>query len=129
AYRVLSGTSKRDELRKNKIFKQDFVYKAPVIIVCCADPTAYPHAKLEPGYDDSYESRAARDLSISSQNIVLRATELGLGTCYIGWMEHERIKTVLGIPDKYIVPFVITVGHPDEKPKATARKRISDIVL
>ena len=119
----------KQRLKKNKIFKQDFIYKAPIIMVCCGNPEAYPRAKFEPEYDDPYEIRAIRDLSIAAQNLVLRATELGLGTCYIGWLHKDKIKKVLNVPGNYIIPFVITVGYPAEKPKPTSRKRIEEILL
>lgn len=118
-----------EKLKENKIFKQNFVYKAPVIIVCCADPKAYPRAKFESAFDDPYEARALRDLSISCQNLVLQAVELGLGTCYIGWMNKEKIKEILNIPEEFVIPYVITIGWPAEQPDARDRKDIDEIVI
>ena len=114
---------------KNKVFKQEFVYQASVIIVCCGDSEAYPREKLERGFDDPFQIRAVRDVSIAAQNLVLRATELGLGTCYISWRHKGRIKKVLGIPKSYVVPFVITLGYPAERPKARLRKNIKEFLL
>lgn len=126
-YYVVKDKKTKDKLRKNEIFDQDFVYKAPVIIVCCTNPNAY--TKRVEGWDLPDDIRAIRDLSIASSYIVLRAVELGLGTCYIGWVKGEKIKEVLDIPKEYIVPFVIIVGHPAEEPKPTPRKSIDEILL
>lgn len=128
-YKILRRGEKRDILRRENIFKQDFVYTSPYIIVCCADPKSYPRAKFESDFDDPYEERALRDLAISSQNLVLRATELGLGSCYVGWMNKDKIKEILGIPENYIIPYVTTLGYPDEEPSATPRKSMDDILL
>ena len=119
----------KEILRKNKIFKQEFVCEAPLIIVCCADPTAFPREKFESGYDDKYEIRAVRDLSIASQNLVLQAEELGLGSCYVGWMQKEKIKTALNIPTHLVVPFVITLGFPDETLHPRKLKDKKEILL
>jgi len=128
-FKIVKNSKTKAELKNNKIFKQDFVCNAPVIIVCCANPDVYPKSKLESGFDDPYEHRALKDVSIASQNLILRATELGLGTCYIGWMNKNKIKTVLGIPQSYVVPFAITVGYPAEKPKQTQRKKLEKIII
>ncbi|MEE9525287.1 MAG: nitroreductase family protein [Candidatus Woesearchaeota archaeon] len=128
-YKVIKDSQQKEKLRENEIFKQEFVYEAPVIIVCCANPEAYPKAKFEEGFDDSYESRAARDLTIATDHLVLRATELGLGTCWVGWMEKNKIKDVLNIPKDYVVPYVITVGYAAQEPKPLKRKSIDEIIL
>jgi len=127
SYFIVKDIETKNKLRENKIFKQSFVYQAPTIIVCCANPDTY--SKHNEELDDSNKIRAIRDLSISSSFLVLRATELGLGTCYVGWIEKEKIKKVLDIPETYIVPYVVTVGYPAEKPKPTPRKRIEKILL
>ena len=77
----------------------------------------------------SNEMRAIRDLSIAAQNLILRAAELGLGTCYIGWMDKEKMRKYLGLPDGFIVPYTITVGYADESPGARPRKNIDEILL
>lgn len=129
-YFVVKDKETKDRLKEAKIFKQNFVYKAPVIIVCCGDPKAYPRSgRLEPGYDEPYEVRVIKDIAIATQNLVLRATELGLGTCYVGWMHKERVKEILGIPEYFVVPFSIVLGYSNEKPKETSRKNLEEIIL
>ena len=113
-----------NELRENKIFFQDFVYNSPVIIICCADIDSYPvRAK------DNFALRelAIGDLAFASENLILQATELGLGTCYIGLFDKEKIKKILNIPEKYIVKYAIIAGYSDEEPKPTPRKSLDDI--
>ena len=126
-YYVVRDEETKSKLRENKVFSQDFVYNAPAIIVCCTDPMAYEkHVK---GWDSPNEERAIRDLSIASSFLVLRATELGLGTCYVGWLKGEKIKEILGIPKENLVPYVITLGYPAENPKPTLRKSIDEVLL
>lgn len=128
-FQIVRDKETKEKLKEIGVFKQNFVYMAPIIIVCCADPEAYPKAEFDPDFDDPYEIRAMRDLSIASQNLVLRATELGLGTCYVGWANKEKIKITLGLPKKYNVLYVITVGYPDEQSTPRSRKDINEIII
>ena len=126
-YFIVEEDITKKKLRDNNLIRDKWVYDAPVIIVCCANPKAY--VKWVKGWDDPNEIRAIRDLSIASSYLVLRATELGLGTCYCGWIKHNEIKGVLGIPEHFIVPYVIALGYPAEKPNARPRKRIEEILF
>ncbi len=128
-YKIISDKKTINMLKDNKIFKQPFVYTAPTIIVCCANPSAYPKKEFVEELDDSNELRAVRDLGLSAQNLVLRATELGIGTCYIGWVNKIKIKEVLNIPKEYIVPYVITIGYAASNPPERIKKEIKDILI
>lgn len=56
-----------------------------------------------------------KDIGISAQTILLKATEMGLGGCMLGAFSAEKISEALGIPDKYIPTLIIALGEPDEK--------------
>lgn len=131
-YRITKDKAEIDKLRKNNIYTQEFVYTAPLLIHCCWDKTAYPKQKKE-GEDGVYGTdhilRGVRDLSIASSFIVLRAQELGLGTCYIGWMDKKKAKKVLNLPDNIEILFTITIGYPGEEGKPRVRKSKEEIIL
>ncbi len=71
----------------------------------------------------------AEDALLASQNILLAAHALGLGSCLIGFaveaMKHDRnIARKLGIPDEENVHAVIALGWPEETyRKVCGRKR------
>jgi nitroreductase len=125
-YYLVTDNETKDKLRESQIFQQDFVYQAPALIVCCSDVRSY--AQGVKGWSEENQNRGLRDLSIASAFLVLRATELGLATCYVGWMKKDKIKDVLDIPQHYIVPFVIAVGYANEKPKPLPRKSIDEVL-
>jgi len=82
--------------------------RAPLAIVVCADTSVQD----VPGY-------YAQDCSAATQNILLMATHLGLGSVWCGiHPREERAKgfsELLKMPEG-IVPFsLIVIGHPDEK--------------
>ncbi|MCX5854903.1 MAG: nitroreductase family protein, partial [Deltaproteobacteria bacterium] len=59
------------------------------------------------------------DALLATQNILLAAHSMGLGSCLIGFAveamkEDPDIKKTLGIPDNEQVYAVIALGYPDE---------------
>jgi nitroreductase len=58
------------------------------------------------------------DVGLAAENIILTATEQGMGCCPILMFNEEDIKLLLEIPDNYDIALVITMGYPDESPVA-----------
>ncbi len=52
------------------------------------------------------------DIGIAGEHLVLAATELGLGTCWIGWIKPRSVARIVGWPRSVKPAVVITVGHP-----------------
>lgn len=117
------------KLKENNIFSGAFVYEAPVIIICCADPDLSVRPSDSIFSDQDVQGKAARDLAFASQNLILQAQELGLGTCYIGMLDRKKTKEILNIPENYVLPYAIIAGYPAEIPNATIRKKIDEITL
>ncbi|MDH4178892.1 MAG: nitroreductase family protein [Armatimonadota bacterium] len=66
------------------------------------------------------------DVAIAMQNMILAATSLGYGTCWIGAFDQERVKSVLGIPEDLTVVALTPIGVPDDKPEARPRQPLSE---
>jgi len=54
------------------------------------------------------------DIGIACEHFVLQATELGLGTCYVGWLNEKAVKKNLGLKKSISIPLIISVGYPDK---------------
>lgn len=67
------------------------------------------------------------DMTIALDHLTLRAVELGLGTCWIGDFEPEKVKEILEIPRQREVPICMTLGYPNQSPGARKRKQLSEI--
>lgn len=111
---------------------QKWMYSAPTYIVCVADIRCRIKDNAEIYLDEksSHEElkQIIRDTSIAIEHMVLEAENLGLGTCWVAWFTQDEIRPILDIPsDKYVVG-VVTVGYPDESPKARPRKKLEDII-
>jgi len=125
-YFVVKDKETINKLKEHNAFKQPFVYEAPLIIICCADPKLYPKSV---DVDETPEHYALIDLSIASSFLVLRATELGLGSVFVAWIYRDRIKEALNIPKEYVIPFVLAIGYPAEDPNPKPRKELNEILF
>ena len=71
---------------------------------------------------------AGENVGCLAQNIMLAATEFGLGTCFLGSVQMifaeptmaEHLAS-LGFSDGYRLRYALAVGYPDEAPEMKAR--------
>jgi len=76
-------------------------------------------------------SSPSEDAILASQNIMLAAHSLGLGTCMIGFAveairRDRRIRKILALPDDETIFAVLALGHPAERyAKGALRKKIT----
>lgn len=63
------------------------------------------------------------DLGIAGEHAVLQAAELGLGTCWIGWIKPAAVRRVVGWPASVQAQAVITVGWPADSARPAATRR------
>jgi nitroreductase len=128
---------------------QMFISEAPVVIVCCADLRGYLDGSVS-GIQDlgkigavedkvvkvlldnidqmrtySVEQLAARiaaNVAIAVEHMALRALDFGLGTCWIRFLDVERIQKMFGWDESLFVVALLPVGYPAEAP--APRKRL-----
>jgi len=67
------------------------------------------------------------DQGISGEHFVLRAWDLGLGTCWIGWLNTAKAEKFFKLPQGKKIEHLIALGYPAETPAGHARKDLSDI--
>ena len=72
------------------------------------------------------------DIGIAGEHLVLASTELGLGTCWIGWIKPRTIARLVEWPRRVKPVVVITVGYPADVETAALpacrRKPLDEIV-
>lgn len=116
---------------KNKIYDSviginKFVLMAPVIIAVVGEKRNLTSAI---GSSIKKKDYTSMDVGIAVEHLCLQATELGLGTCIIGWFKNEEIKKSLGIPKNRDIELIVSLGyHNNENPREKKRKNIEDIV-
>ncbi|MBY8999271.1 MAG: nitroreductase family protein, partial [Candidatus Thorarchaeota archaeon] len=52
------------------------------------------------------------DVAIALDHISLAAVELGLGTCWIGAFNEDKVKEILGISEEVRVVELMPIGYP-----------------
>lgn len=103
---------------------QTFIEEAPVVIVVCADEKA-----SESGYGSRGKTLyCIQDTAAATQNILLTAYALGLGTCWIGAFKEENVKKALGMPDGVRPVTIIPIGHVTANPPKRPRRPVNEIV-
>jgi nitroreductase len=132
-----------------------FIIKAAVIFVCCADLTVITTrdrrigellnegvfegvdmdmsdpSVVSPIITDAEAIKAylSMNVAIAIEHIVLKAVDLGLGSCWLGRFDRDKVKEFLAL-DETIYPIVLLpVGHPDQSPKARPRFALDKLVL
>jgi len=89
--------------------EQKFIPQAPAIIAACSNSD---HVMT------CGQKVAAIDIAIALEHIALRATELGLATCWLGSFYPDKVRKVLSIPEDIEIVDLMTIGYPaDEKPQ------------
>ena len=72
------------------------------------------------------------DIGIAGEHLVLAATELGLGTCWIGWIRPRVVARLMEWPRSVKPVVVITVGYPIDSHAgllpASRRKPLAELV-
>jgi nitroreductase len=93
-----------------------FLKNAPMAVVVLAE--------------EGVSSHFVEDCSCAIMLLMLKAAELGLGTCwnavYGDEKREEYVRNVLGLPEKYRVICNIAVGYPDEEPDKKETKSFSE---
>ena len=84
---------------------------ASALIVACAKKGV---SGCKGGGEDvtKYSNWYMFDLGLAVQNLCLKAHELGLGTVIVGYLDHDKCKALLALPDEYEAVAVLPIGRP-----------------
>lgn len=111
----------------DKINKSANTYGAPLAIIACGDHSLSWKRRVDG--KDSLDV----DVSIVTTHMMLQATELGLGTVWIGSFDPAVIKSNFNIPDSIEPIDILIIGYPGSELASperhdTARKPLEDMV-
>ena len=120
--RVLVIRTAGREASLKRIYGRDWFARAPLVLLVCGIP--------EDGWVRSADEQSYLyvDAAIVMDHMILAATDLGLGTCWIAAFNPTAAREELGLPDG-VVPIIFSpLGHPDVGPGSKKRKALEDLV-
>lgn len=62
------------------------------------------------------------DVGQATMAMMIAATDLGIGTGHSSVGDQEKARAILGVPDDYLVAFLLGVGYPADRPLTPIRK-------
>lgn len=102
-----------------------FTPQAPVLVAVVTDA---PNLEARTGALLKRRDFRLIDIGIAAVQFCLQATELGLGTCILGWFDERGVKRALGVPPGRRVHLIITLGYPaDPEQRPKKRKGLAQI--
>lgn len=101
-------------------------YNAPLALLVCGKPdTEYVRKEGEQG-------SAPIDVAIATTHMMLMATDLGIGTCWVMNFNPYKIRAAFHIPDDLVPTALLVCGYPREdsviSPRHTQRLPIEELV-
>jgi nitroreductase len=109
------------EVELKRIYKSDWFSKAPLVICACAVQNQAWTRMDNKNYSEV-------DVTIAMDHLILAATDLGLGTCWIAAFDPNAAREVLRLPEG-VEPVAFTpLGYPADRPGAKKRKELSEMV-
>jgi nitroreductase len=116
---VIKTEGKKEELKR--IYQARWFSEAPVVLCVSSIPEKAWTRRDGKNYADV-------DATIVMDHIILAATSLGLGTCWIGAFDVEAAKEVLNLPEG-VEPLVFTpLGYAADELGEKSRKELWELV-
>ena len=100
---------------------QAFVGQAPVVIACCAQTDNHIMTCGQLCYPI--------DLAIAIDHLILKATEEGLGSCWVGAFYEDQVKAVLRVPEDVRVVELVPLGYPGDKAEGERNRLAFDEIV
>lgn len=148
---VVRSIEKRQQVM-DAAYCQPMVGQAPVLFILLGDKNAYRkrwrtgQELIDVGALDREDAEKTRtayremrqaedeigilaNCMIAGQNLILEATNEGLGSCWVMLFKKERIAEIFDLPKTLFPIALIPVGYPDQDPPPRPRYSLEDVAL
>lgn len=117
---VLHTAGRQNEI--GRIYHRPWFVQAPLVIAVCAVAS-----QAWVRESDRFNARLI-DAAIVADHLILAATNLGLGTCWLAAFNVEAARSVLNLPEE-VEPVIFTpLGYPADLPGPKVRKPLVELV-
>ena len=117
---VLDNKGRKDELKR--VYRADWLSDAPTVICVCMVPSEGWVRKQDNKNHDEIDAAIAMD------HIILAATNLGLGTCWIAAFDPDAAREVFNLPENLVPVLLTPLGYPADEPAKKTRRPLEEIV-
>lgn len=123
---VTRGELKARIAKETQLFGANgFTDEAPVLVAVTVKPAIADKLADKIKHQDF----SSIDLGIAVQSFCLKATELGLGTCVIGWVQAKKVDKILGTATGEKTRLIIALGYPACEQPPRRRKSMEEIAV
>ena len=102
-------------------------FDAPIVLMIAYNQDEEWKNPLQEGIHSGVE-----DVSIVATHIMLRATELGLGSCWVNYFPNDETEKAFNLPNNEKVVLLMPIGYPAEdskpNPRHSERKQLNETV-
>ena len=116
---IIHTAGRTEELKR--VYHRSWFGQAPLVICVCAIPAAgWVRSDGKPYFDV--------DAAIAMDHLILAATNLGLGTCWVAAFNPAAAREFLQLPGE-VEPITFTpLGYPADSLRPKERKALADLV-
>ncbi len=72
---------------------------------------------------------AAQEAAMAAQNMMLAAHSVGLGSCFVGAFDEEKIIDIFSLPSDIKPMGIVALGYPAEEPEEPLKFRIENVTF
>jgi nitroreductase len=119
---VVKNASVKRRLAK-AAYGQDFVSDAPVVFVICADAEESATTYRDRGRT----LYCLQDTAAATENLLIAATALGYGTCWVGAFDEGAARDALSLPENLRPVAMVPVGRGRIPSRGPERKPVEEI--
>ena len=119
---IVEDTQKKQQIAEAT--DQLWVAEADTLVVVCSDSS-----NIQRMYDERGKIYEHQQIGAAIQNFLLRITDLGLSSCWIGAYLDKNIKLILKIPENINVEAILPIGYADEKPRPKRKDSLQSVIF
>ena len=120
-FRIIVAQTKGREDEMRRMYDRDWFVEAPIVICVCA-------VKSEAWVSRGGMNYVYVDVAIVMDHIILAATDLGLGTCWVGAFQENEVAKAVKAPNNVRPVAIVPVGYPAKKQMASHKRSVKDVV-
>ena len=121
-FKVYVIETKNNKEALSEIYGAEWFVEAPYVLCVAANKDA--------AWTRPWDGKNIADIdgTIVMDHIILAATDVGLGTCYIGAFKEDIAHKFLKLDDEWEVLLFTPLGYPNAEPRETPRMKINEFV-